>query len=224
VLVGFIPHPTVQVFQRRSGKKTNIAYVVMLLIGVSVIVLLARVNISKSAIDLYTEISIENLQSVELIENAIEGKIGASADSLQTGGLMQLLEQGEELDLMVEQMMEGLLERVDQKGVPIELVTSRDFRNAAREAIFDNGRGKRFLEQAGKYRDELIKLVEEPAYRSEIGFQMAFAGENRVLRWNVVEDENVYEPLIIYYYELTDFARRIAFCRYLAVQDVLDHN
>jgi uncharacterized membrane protein len=218
----FIPLFVVRIFKKSPDRKINTPYVVMLLIGISIIALLTRVNISKNHIDSFTALSLENIDAVEQIESRIQSRLAVLPDSLRTDDLTRIVQQSETLDRMIREMQGGLLERVDQPGVPIDQVSGRDFRNAARDAILDNGLGARFLEESGSFRKLLLASVDDPVISGQISYLLQYAGENPGVRWNVIEDENVYEPLILYYFDLTGFSRRVAFCTYLAVEELLE--
>ncbi len=218
----FIPLFVVRIFKKTSDRKINIPYIVMLLIGISIIALLTRVNISKDKIDSYTDLSLDNIKSVEQIESRIQSRLSVLPDSLRTSDLTMIVQKSEALAMMIEEMQDGLLERVDQPGVPIDQVSGRDYRNAARDAILDNGLGANFLEESGAFRKYLMASVDDPVISDQISYLLGYAGENPRVRWKVIEDENVYEPLILYYFDLTEFSRRIAFSSYLALEDILE--
>jgi hypothetical protein len=218
ILIGFIPLFTVRVFQKDTGRRIHIAYLVMLVIGLSVVVLLSRVNIGKEAIDQYTRLSIENLQETEQIQAAIDGRMGTFA--VIPVRLNTFLDQADELQRMTEQMREALIEQTGEAGLPIDQVERLDFRDAARDAILDNGKGAEFLKLVDDYRAGLMDEVSDPVFRSQIDFLLGFSGNTTVKTWNVVAHADVYGPMIIYYYDLTDFSRRIAYCAWLAVSSL----
>ncbi len=220
--VGFIPLFVVQIFKKTPGRRVSTPYVIMLLIGISIIALLSRINLSKDTIDQYTDLCLDNMEAVEQIDNRLQNRLGVLPDSLRTAEITTIMEQSEALEKRIGEMQDGLLGRVDQSGVPIDQVSGRDYRNAGREAILDNGAGAEFMEQSAEFRQYLMERVEDPIISDQIGYLMRFAGENPRTRWRVVENESVYEPLIIYYYDLTEFSRRIAFSTCLAVEQLLE--
>ena len=60
LLVGFIPLYVVNAFQRSGKEKTNLPYVVMLLVGIACVMLMGNINMSKDLLDIYRSEALAN--------------------------------------------------------------------------------------------------------------------------------------------------------------------
>ena len=219
ILIAFIPLYLVQIFKRSSGRKVNIAYVILLLIGISIVVTLTRVNISKYAIDRLTEVSVKNEQSIEVLESKISKVLELTADSIQNMQVKKVVQYSEELQQIADEMLSGLLSRVDQQGVAIDMVQGRDFRNAARKAFLENGLAENFLQLSAEYRDYLLEIIHDPVSRDQVNIDFEFSNGKFYTGWTPEDD--VYQPLIVIYRRIVEFKRSILYAEYLALMDQL---
>lgn len=220
ILVGFLPLYTVQIFKKVSGKKTNIAYFVMLLIGISIVVILTRVNISKYAIDELTEVSIQNFESIDNLNKEIQNIIEIKGDSLIRPEVKKVMQYSDELVVMADKMLSGLLACVNEEGKAINEVNRRDFRRASGRAFLKNGLGGEFLDLSREYKDYLLQVVNDPIVKDQIEHDFRFASQNWVTGW--VPEDYVLEPLIISYKKITECKRAVVYAEYLSVGNLLN--
>jgi hypothetical protein len=218
VLVGFVPLYTVQIFKKTSGKKTNLAYLIMLLIGISIILILSRVNISKYAIDGLTENTIQNIKSVDNLNTEIHNIIEIKADSLITPEVKKVMQYSDALSDMADIMLSGLLATVDQEGIAIDEVSGRDYRRASGRAFLNNGLGEDFLDLSLEYKDYLLQVVKNPVVINQIEHDFRFANQNWVIGWN--PKDYTWEPLIVSYQKISEFKRAVVYAEYLVVRDL----
>jgi hypothetical protein len=220
VIVGFVPLYTVQIFKKTSGKKTNLAYLIMLLIGISIILILSRVNISKYAIDGLTENTIQNIKSVDNLNTEIHNIIEIKADSLITPEVKKVMQYSDALSDMADIMLSGLLATVDQEGIAIDEVSGRDYRRASGRAFLNNGLGEDFLDLSLEYKDYLLQVVKNPVVINQIEHDFRFANQNWVIGWN--PKDYTWEPLIVSYQKISEFKRAVVYAEYLVVRDLVD--
>jgi GldL N-terminal domain len=220
VIVGFVPLYTVQIFKKTSGRKTNIAYIVMLMIGISIIVILSRVNISKYAIDGLTESTIQNIESVDNLNNEIHNIIEIKGDTLITPEVRKVMQYSDELVSMADKMLSGLLATVNEEGKPINEVYGRDYRRASNSAYLKNELSAEFLQLSQEYKDYLLEVVKNPIVINQIEHDFRFADQNWVTGWN--PKDYAWEPLIVSYEKISEFKRAVVYAEYLSVRDLVD--
>lgn len=215
ILVVFLPLYIVQIFKRTSTKKINPAYIIMVLVGLSIVILLTRVNISKYAVDRYTEMSMENMESCRILKEATTRTLEMIPDSLQTDEISMITEYAAKLEAMADRMLEGMLEAVDQPGVVIENVDRRDFRNAGRDSFNDNGLAKEFKALARKYRTYLLEHVSDPVIADQVNIDLRFSSDDYIRGWT--PEDHIYDPLVMNYSSISSFKRAVLNAEYLAI-------
>jgi len=219
LLVGFLPLYIVQVFKRSVKTKINPAYIIMLLVGFSIVLILAKVNISKDSIDRYTEIAVDYRESSGVLENTLASIVDSAGDSAITPDIRQVMLLSGALKESADKMLQGLLARVDQAGVPIEEVLRRDFRNAGRDAFLDNGLAYTFLEKAKAYKEDLIGMVDDPVLADQLKFDFMFAEGEWITGWD--PENYAYDPLIINYQIISEYKWRVVNAEYNVIRYLL---
>jgi len=220
LLVGFLPLYVVQIFKRSVKTRINPAYVIMLLLGIAVVVILWRVNISKNAIDDYTDVAVAYQTSTIHLENRIDDLKLEAGDSLITPGMQRVMTYAGELEALADEMLDGLLMAVGQAGVSIETVKGRDARNVGREAFYENGLAQKFLETAAEFREYVLSVTGEQVDADRVRLDLLFASDNWIRRWDPEDD--IYQPLIVNYARISEYRYRIIYAEYLTIRQLLN--
>ncbi len=220
LLVGFLPLYIVQIFKRSVKSKVNPAYFIMLLIGIAVVLVLSRVNLSKDAIDIYTGVAVEYSEYAENVNDKIAEMTATTGDSSVTPEVVKIMEMSDELEQLTDRMLAGLLASVDQEGKAISNVSGRDYKKGSRNAYVDNGLADEFLQKARVYRDQISGYVEDPVEKGEVALDLQFAEETYIKGWMPEDDVN--EPLIKCYSRIAGFRYGIVHAEYLAVRQLLN--
>ena len=219
ILIGFVPLYIIQVFKKTSEKKGNIAYVVMLLIGISIVVLLWRVNISKYTINRLTEMTTHNIESVELLNKRISQITEFTTDSLKIPEVEKIMQYSDELESLANQMLSGLLASIDQEEVALADVNHWDYRRGANNAFLKNGLAQDFLQLSREFKDYLLEQIKDPVVLKQIEHDFRFSSEYWYIGW--IPEDYLFDPIIISYQKITEFKRAIIFSEYLAIRDLL---
>jgi len=206
ILVGFLPLYIVQIFKRSSQTKINPAYIIMVLVGLSIVLILTRINLSKDAIDRYTEITLLYQESIELLDQKNADFLNEYGDSLGEQA-MKIKQYTNELCAMADHMTEGLLVGIDQAGIPIEQAAGRDFRNAARDAFIDNGLGDKFKELSREYEKYLLQIVTDPLVKNQVELGLMYSSDRFIIGW--MPQDYADEPLILSYMKIIGLKRQI---------------
>jgi hypothetical protein len=219
ILIAFLPLFLVRLFKRSEGQKLNPAYIVMLLIGISIVLSLTRVNLSKDAIDYYTDLIEINQQSATILRTATTETTAALPDSMITDEISRIAGFSEELHELADEMLDELLATVGQSDSPIEEVSGKDFRSARWKAIVETGLGDRYRDLCKAYSAYLLETVNDPVARIQIRNNMVFASDNWIIRFE--PDEVRFEPLVITYFKITGFDNEVAICENLAINALI---
>ena len=130
--------------------------------------------------------------------------------------------QAASLQVLLDEMMDGLLSFVDQAGVPVEDVRYIDNMRAGRDAILDNGKGKKFALVSREYKEMLDGLIKDPVTSSQIEDHLEFTGNVWSFEYGLHEIKK--NPLMKNYYKLTDASKGIALSEYIAISTLLHHH
>ena len=224
LIIGFIPLYVVNVFQRAGKRKLSLPYIVMLLIGIAIVSLLYNVNMSKNQLDIYRNEAIKNESCVDNVQDRIAQFMSLVNDTAYADKKEVVTEihiQAASLQVMVDEMKDGLLSFVNQAGVPVENVRYIDNRGAGRDAILNNGKGKKFAMVSREYKEMLDELIKDPVTSSQIDDHLEFAGNVWSFEYGLHEIKK--DPLMKNYYKLTDASKGIALSEYIAISTLL-HN
>ena len=224
ILIGFIPLYVVNAFQRSGKEKANLPYIVMLLVGIACVMLMGNVNMSKDLLDVYMEEALANELRVEEVQERTARLLEVAQDSAhanQLATIAQIHDQARDLQVMVNDMQEGMIAFVGQPGASINEVHPLDNKNAGREAILDNGAGSAFIREAKQFASMLDELVKDEVANNQIEDHLEFAS----LVWDFEHGwDGVREsPLMKNYFKNTDASKGIALAEYVAISYLLHH-
>lgn len=222
MIVGFIPLYVVNVFQKSGSKKITLPYVVMLLVGISVVMLYTNVNMGKYMIDIYMNEAIGNQERVVQTEQGTAGLLEWSKDS-SVGDRLQAIKKihddARNLQLMITSMQEGMITFLGQPGVSVSEVKDKGNKNAGRDAIVDSGRGHEFAQAALAYRVMLEEVIEDPVALAQITDHLECTGKVWSHEYGV-RDVQI-DPFMKNYYKLSDASKGIALAEYVAIGRLL---
>lgn len=220
LLVGFLPLYIVQIFKRTVKSKVNPAYIIMLLVGISIVLILSRVNLSKDSIDAYTSMTQQFEQGAILVSERTDKLVAHLKDPDAITEAAKIGVMAERLEMQIDQMLTGLLESVDQAGVEIDKVEGRDYRYGGRNAFNDNGLARNFLQDAREYKQYLLSISEDPLLENQTSVILMFSNGDWFSGWN--PEDFVYEPLIRNYFKLTQFRYYIVTIEYHYINYLLE--
>ena len=224
LLIGFVPLYVVNVFQKSGKEKANLPYIVMLLVGVSIVMLFSNVNMSKNVLDTYMEEAVANEHRVEEVQLRTTKLMNWAQDStykdkLQT--ITKIHDQARGLQVMITEMQEGMKVFVGEPGTPIAGLMAKDNRVAGREGIVDNGSGHNFAVESKKFREMLMELIKDPVTKTQVEDHLEFTSKVMPFEYGVRDVKD--DPLMKNYFKLTDASKGIALAEYVAIADLL-HN
>lgn len=218
LLVGFLPLYIVQLFKRSVKSKINPAYIIMLLVGISIVLILSKVNLGKDSIDRYVLLSNKYEDATLLMQERINELSAGMSDSVLTSDVKKVISYSDALEMQLEQMSQGLLESVGQAGASINNVQKLDFRNGAGDAYINNGLAMEFLADCREYQEFLMKIIDDPLTSRQVEIELLFSGGHWI-NWDPLDYRN--EPLIVNYYKLTTFKWAVIHAEYLTLKDLL---
>jgi hypothetical protein len=224
LLIGFVPLYVVNVFQRSGKEKANLPYIVMLLVGIACVMLMGNVNMGKDLLDIYQNESLANEQRVEDVQERTASLLDLARDTVhadQLANISQIHDQARDLQVMIQEMQEGMIAFVGQPGASIQEVKGKDNKSAGREAIIDNGQGPAFILESRKFKALLDELVKDPVANNQIEDHMEFISlpfEHEHGKGGVLDS-----PLMKNYYKNTDASKGIALAEYVAISYLLHH-
>ncbi len=220
VVIGFVPLYLSRIFGKPGDKKLNIAYVVLLMIGISIITVSSRVNISKFAIDRMLELTVQNEESSQLLNNEIGKMIEITPDSLITPELKKLMDYSGELEMIADEMLHELMLSIKQEGVELNSVNHWDYRRSAKVAFINNGLAQKFINLSREYKDYLMNVVKDSIAKNQIEYNLGFTSEYWIIGWT--PEDLIMEPMIICYQKITLLKRAVIYSEYLVVQALLE--
>ncbi len=226
LIVGFIPLYVVNAFQKGGKEKVRLPYIVMLLVGISVVMLMTNVRISKYAINIFLEEVVSNEQYLGEIETRTGRLTEMSHDSAYADKQSQVFrihEKAGELQVIVDELRESLLQSVDQPGATIQEVKGKDkvIRHRGWDATMDYDKEEEFIRMALGFRDMLNEMLLDPVIRCQIEDHMEFT--RKVWPYEFGERFAVGEPFIYNYYLLTKISKEIALTEFVSIQYILRH-
>ncbi len=222
LIVGFIPLYVVNVFQKSGSKKITLPYVVMVMVGISLIMLYTNVNMGKYLINIYMDEAVANEQRVEQAEEGtlhLLEWVNDSIESSKSQTIQTIHADARNLQLMITNMQEGMITFLGQPGVSVEEVKGKDNKNAGRDVIIDSGAGHDFAQAALAYRVMLEEVIEDPVALAQIQDHLECTGKVWPYEYGV-RDVQV-APFMKNYYKLTDAAKGIALAEYVAISRLL---
>ena len=222
ILVGFVPLYLVNAFQRAGKKQIGLPYVVMLLIGVSITMIAFNVNMSKDLLDVYRAGTIDNKETVELVSEKTDALIDLASDTAYDDVRKTVLEihrEAASIHALIDEMQSGMLQYINQSGVPVGELTNIDNKGAGREAILDSGMGQKFARALNQYADWLVEMIDDPVVVVQIKDHLDFTGDVWPYEYGVRDVE--VDPFMKSYYRLSDVATGVALSEHVAISYLL---
>lgn len=222
LLIGFMPLYVVNIFQKTGTEKARLPYLVMVLVGISIVMLFSNINMGRYLINTYLEESLANEQRVAEVEERTDALLLWANDSLNGEALDQAIEIHEKYVLLqarLDELQESLIAYVGPEGASIEDVNSLDNKMAGRMAMIDNGRGRLFMEETLEFRELIFEVVKDPVALNQIEDHMEFTGEI----WDAEHGPRGVRdaPLVKNYYKNTDASKGLALAEYVAIVTLL---
>jgi hypothetical protein len=222
LVLGFVPLYVVNAFQRSGRENITLPYMVMLLVGIAIVVLFSNVNMRKELLNHYREDAIANELRVEKVQERTTHLLQQVHDSLsihQVNRITHVHEMATGLQLRIKEMQDGMKAFVRQPGVPISELDWIDNKNAGREAIIEEGKGRDFMREARKYKKILDEMIEDPVTLSQIEDHLEFVGD--IWYHEFPPGMVVESPLMKNYYKNSDASKGIALSEYVAISYLL---
>lgn len=222
LIIGFVPLYVVNVFQRSGKENVILPYIVMVLIGISIIMLFATIRMSRYNLDTYRNEAVANEQRVVLIRERTASLLELARDSAYTDQLEAITkvhDRARDLLVMFQAMQDDIKAYVDEAGVATAELEHLDNTRIGRAVIVDNGTGWNIMLESRKFKELLDEVVKDPVARSQIDDHLEFAGEVWQLEFGGSAVTNA--PLIKNYYKNGDAAKGIALSEYVAIASLL---
>lgn len=224
LIIGFVPLYVVNAFQKAGKEQTRLPYIVMLLLGISLVVLISSVRMSGYAINLYLEDVVKTEQYLGDIDSRTGEMIKMVSDSGYVDKRSQVLEihdQAEQLQGMVARMRGSLLESVGQSGAGIGDMERKDIRMKGWIASKDYDFESEFMLETLKFKALLDQMFMDPLLRAQLDDHLAFAAE--LWPYEFGARFVVGAPFIINYHMLAKVSKGLALSEYLAVEYLVTH-
>jgi len=222
LVIGFIPLYVVNAFQRSGSKKITLPYVVMLLVGISIILVYSNVRMGKYLLDIYRTEALTNADQTTLTRERTAYFLRELPDSLPaatTQKILQIHEKAVDIQASIGLMQEALLDAIQQPGVDLKDARGIDNKHAGRVAILDSGRGKEFADASQAYRQMLRDFIEDPVTWAQIEDHLEYTSEYYPHEFG--PDHVAEQPFIKNYYKLSDASKGIALAEYVAIASLM---
>ena len=224
VILGFTPLYLVGAFQRGGGDKIRLPYLVMLLVGISFVMLISNVRISRVMQELYIEEAQANEYGVEEVQERTSVLVKMTHDSTfadKQATVLKIHRQARDLQAMIKEMREGIVAYAGQPGFSIDEVKGRDIRRSQRNALMNYDAEEAFVQEASEFREMLDEMLLDPVIRNQINDHLEFTGK-------VWQHESGFayrtgEPLMKVYHQFTDASMGIALTEHVAIEYILHH-
>jgi len=221
LIIGFMPLYVVNAFQKARKGKLNLAYIIMLLVGVAIVTLMFNVKLGKEALEAYRSEAILNesrtyeteQQTQHIITIAGEQEVPA-LDEIQ-----EIHREAANLQQMIDEMLGNLLASVGQEGRSLEELRKIDYEGGGRDVILKSGWAGDFINTAKDFEAYLFEIIDDPVTRNQIQDHLEFTGS--VWFFEFGPDEVRYDPVIKIYYKHTDASKGIALAEYVAINALL---
>jgi hypothetical protein len=183
---------------------------------------MGNVNMGKNALDMYMNEALANENRSEEVQERTALLLDRAQDSIyadQLANIAEIHDQARDLQVMIQDMQQGMLAAVGQSGVAIEEIKGKDNKMAGREAIINNGAGEAFILESRKFRAMLYEVVNDPVTNSQIEDHMEYISlpfEYEHGRGGVTDS-----PLMKNYFKNTDASKGIALAEYVAISFLL---
>ena len=223
LVVGFVPLFVVNIYQKTGRDKILLPYLVMVLVGISLVMLIGNVRMSRETLDLYRAESVSNEMQTEVIRERTAEllSVGGNSSSRELElALTSIHTRAGELMNMVGTMQEGLKEYVDQQGIATSEMTGMENIRAGRDVVVDSGLGWEFVQGAREFREMLHGLVSDPVILSQIDDHLHLTGSVGTMEYGGADVTS--SPMIRVYYMNGAAAKGIALSEYVALEYLLN--
>jgi hypothetical protein len=224
LLIGFVPLYVVNVFQRSGKEKANLPYIVMLLVGIAIVLLFSNVNMTKYRLDVYLEHSLRNEAQVEEVQQRTSDLLKLAHEDEyrdKLASVTRIHDQATQLQVMIQDMQEGMKAHVNEAGVDINELAAKDNKQAGRAAMLEQGEGKAFMTASITYGEILMDYVKDPVTLNQIKDHLEYT--SYIYEIEHGPDGVGDSPLMKNYYKNTDAAKGIALSEYVAIAYILHH-
>jgi hypothetical protein len=224
LLIGFVPLYVVNVFQRSGKEKANLPYIVMLLVGIAIVLLFSNVNMTKYRLDVYLEHSLRNEAQVEEVQQRTSDLLKLAHEDEyrdKLASVTRIHDQATQLQVMIQDMQEGMKAHVNEAGVDINELAAKDNKQAGRVAMLEQGEGKAFMTASITYGEILMDYVKDPVTLNQIKDHLEYT--SYIYEIEHGPDGVGDSPLMKNYYKNTDAAKGIALSEYVAIAYIMHH-
>lgn len=222
LMVGFIPLYVVNIFQKSGKEKIVLPYIVMVLVGISLVMLIGNVRMAKYALDLYRTEAVSDEKQLEQVRERTAALLENAGDTVPAdvrSDMSKIHQEARALLAMISTMQDGLKDFVGQPGVETAELTAIDNTRAGREVIADSGMGMEFLSDARNYRALLAELVKDPVTMSQIDDHLHLMSSMGTMEYG--GSDVTESPMIRVYYKNGSAALGIALSEYVAIAYLL---
>lgn len=222
LMVGFVPLYVVNIFQKSGKEKIVLPYIVMVLVGISLVMLIGNIRMSKYALDLYRTEAVSDEMQLKQVRERTTALLEGAGDSIPAdvrSEMKNIHEEARELLAMINTMQEGLKDFVGQPGVETAELTAMDNTRAGRYVIAHSGMGLEFLSAARNFRELLAETVKDPVAMSQIDDHLHMMSSMGTLEYG--GSDVTESPMIRVYYKNGSAALGIALSEYVAIAYLL---
>jgi hypothetical protein len=130
-------------------------------------------------------------------------------------------DQATQLQVMIQDMQEGMKAHVNEAGVDINELAAKDNKQAGRVAMLEQGEGKAFMTASITYGEILMDYVKDPVTLNQIKDHLEYT--SYIYEIEHGPDGVGDSPLMKNYYKNTDAAKGIALSEYVAIAYIMHH-
>jgi len=222
LVVGFVPLYAVNLFQKSGKEKILLPYLVMVVVGISLVMLIGSVRIPKETLEVYRNEAVADEIRTEQIRERTAMLLEMAGDSLQPERIQlfkKIHQQAGELQSLIDGMQDGMKASVGESGVATGQIEAMYKMNAGRDVVLDSGMGQEFMDKAKIFRDLLKEVVRDPVTLSQIDYFLHYTGEIGGLEYGGADIAQ--SPMIRVYYKNGSAAWGIALSEYVAIVSLM---
>ncbi|MGW8317580.1 MAG: GldL-related protein [Bacteroidales bacterium] len=223
LVVGFVPLYVANIFQKTGREKVLLPYLIMVVVGISLVMLIGNTRMSREALDLYLAEAVSDEIQTEQIRERTAMLVEEAGDTLPSNlrsDMMKIHSVSEELLGLMAEMQEDLKAYVGQPGVETVGITELENTRAGREVVADSGLGWEFVESSRDFRKMLAEIIRDPVIMSQIDDHLHLIRPAGSLEYNGADVTD--SPMIRVYFMNGSAAKGIALSEYVAINYLLD--
>ena len=224
VILGFTPLYLVGAFQRGGGGKIGLSYLVVFLVGISFVMLISMVRVSRNLQDMYLYEALANEHGVTEIGERTGELVKMARDSIYADKqemVLSIHRQAADLQGMIGEMKAGIVAFEGQTDVSLEKLKGKELRRSRLNALKNYDAEEAFVREAKAFEATLENMLLDPVIRNQIRDHLDFTGEPDMVEPGIRYHPG--EPLIKFYHKLTDASMGIALTEYVAIEYILQH-